>query len=813
MKFKFNIKQKLQLFIIISTVVVFTAALGYISLNSRNRDIQDSKEIIYLEAEKTANLLQDRINTDINVARNIRNSFLSWHKYPRDIRDSIYLDIQKDILIANPDYISIATSWEYYHVDTAWHQPYGRVLWGWYRENGDIKELKVERHLDGDDVNSMYYELKTGKFELFNDPEPYSYTGRPEDEVLSTNVSVPILTDNEFIGLVGIDIDLSRFQNIILEISPFESSYAFVLSRNMLFVAHPNAGNLGLSLYNRAPEMYEIQNIEERITNGEAFSANIYDHFTGAESYVSFYPISIDGIDVYWTVGISVPVSVITRSANNDLAVSMIIGIIGILLIVFITWYISKKITFPIKNITSILEGLSKGKVEKSMHFKFETGDEFQKMGNALNTSIEGLAEKSEFSSKIGQGDLETELNLLSDEDILGKSLLNMRDNLLKAKEEESVRKIEDEKRSWATEGYAKFGEILRIDNDNIESLSLKVIQNLVNYVGANQGGIFILNDNDPANKYLEMTACYAYDRQKFIEKKVEIGEGLIGTCFREAKTIYMTDIPDSYGKIGSGLGFERPKALLIVPLILNEEVYGIIELASFKKFEKHQIEFIEKNGESIASTISNIKINIRTNELLEKSQRQAEEMKSQEEEMRQNMEELSATQEEMARKTSETEGIINALNASSYTLEYDLEGYVTNISDSYCNFLGIPRSEAVGKHHAYKIDFTDEQKKEYKRFWDDLKNGSIKKQQTKVVINDNTFHLMETYAPIFDTNGNVTKIFKIANDVTASKEAHEVFSEQNVKLEGEIKELKNELVRLKKENEKLVNDIKKKNK
>ena len=307
------------------------------------------------------------------------------------------------------------------------------------------------------------------------------------------------------------------------------------------------------------------------------------------------------------------------------------------------------------------------------------------------------------------------------------------------------------------------------------------------------------------------MAACFAYDRQKFIEKKIEIGEGLIGACFKEAKTIYMTQIPDSYVKISSGLGEESPQSLLIAPLKLNDEIYGIIELASFNKFEKHQIEFIEKIGESIASTLSNIKISMRTNELLQQSQKQAEEMRAQEEEMRQNMEELAATQEEMARKTAETEGIINALDASSFILEYDLNGYVTNISESYCKFLGITKEEAIGKHHSYKVEFSDNQKQEYKKFWDDLKNGKIKKEQTRITAKDQIYFLMETYAPIFDNDDNVIKIFKIANDITESKNSNKNFSEKNNEMSNELKQHKETIEKLRNENEKLSEQLKNK--
>ncbi len=138
------------------------------------------------------------------------------------------------------------------------------------------------------------------------------------------------------------------------------------------------------------------------------------------------------------------------------------------------------------------------------------------------------------------------------------------------------------------------------------------------------------------------------------LPEQIEIGEGLVGRCYQEKEKIYLTDIPHDYMKITSGLGEDSPRALLIVPLIYNDVIYGLVEIASFNEYPQHVIEFIERIGESIAATISSSKSQIQTALLLEQSQQQAEEMSSQEEEMRQNMEELRATQEQSQRSEEE---------------------------------------------------------------------------------------------------------------------------------------------------------------
>lgn len=342
---------------------------------------------------------------------------------------------------------------------------------------------------------------------------------------------------------------------------------------------------------------------------------------------------------------------------QNWIFIMGFILVIGAIVIGLLT---INSLAVPINHTKNILLSMGKGILPKEK--LTEGSDELGQMAKALNMLVKGLTNIFNFSLEIGKGNFETHFNPLSEEDVLGHSLLDMRNELKKAADEEKRRKIEDEQRNWAAQGIAKFSDILRKNTNELDELSYNIISNLVKYTNSNQGGIYVVNDNDRDHLFIEMKASYAYDRRKFINKQIEIGEGLIGRCYQEKEKIYLTEIPHDYIKITSGLGEDNPRALLIIPLIYNDIIYGLIEIASFNDYPAYVIEFLERIGESIAATISSSKSHIQTALLLEQSQQQAEEMSSQEEEMRQNMEELRATQEQSSRREEDLQREVNEL-------------------------------------------------------------------------------------------------------------------------------------------------------
>lgn len=212
----------------------------------------------------------------------------------------------------------------------------------------------------------------------------------------------------------------------------------------------------------------------------------------------------------------------------------------------------------------------------------------------------------------------------------------------------------EEERRSWSNEGIARFSAMVREGHENMEQLNNRLLSALVPFVEASQGGLFICSEED--DKLLELKASFAWGRRKHLQNTCLVGEGLVGQSAQDQDMILITDVPEDYIHIGSGLGHAKPRSVVLLPLISAEKLCGVLELASFRNFEEHQLSFLQKFCEILASAIAMSSGTHTTARLLKEAEEANQQMKAQEEELRQNTEELMATQEAMRRKEEELE-------------------------------------------------------------------------------------------------------------------------------------------------------------
>jgi PAS domain S-box-containing protein len=414
--------------------------------------------------------------------------------------------------------------------------------------------------------------------------------------------------------------------------------------------------------------------------------------------------------------------------------ISAIIALVFLVFALFMTLYKSKEADFSLDGIVwifknnpamwivltfAILAPFSVYLLSKI------TGKQLNEKQQLIQIEHSRVDEVNEFTRQLIHGNLEVDFHLEGENDELGETLVNLRDTLKSNAEKEEKLRKDEEQRNWIAQGLAHFSETLRNYIHEPDQLSFHVIKDLTKYVNAIQGGFYILDDHDPNNKFFNLSAFFAYDRRKFADQNIKWGDGLVGTCAMEKKTIYIKNLPEDYITVTSGLGDASPDSLIVVPMIYEDQVFGVMELASFTKFEPAQIALIEKTAESIGATLSAIKTNLRTSVLLEESKAQTQALTSHEEEMRQNMEELQATQEESNRQTQRLTVLEETLKQNIVQAEFDAEGkFIYGNSLFYSTFEYLNELNIEGKHIAEF--FGEESREEFDNIWKQLTEENI---------------------------------------------------------------------------------------
>lgn len=339
------------------------------------------------------------------------------------------------------------------------------------------------------------------------------------------------------------------------------------------------------------------------------------------------------------------------RNINRALILLFIFIIISSALIVYLVHRLSKKILSSIDYLKHFITRLGNGELPEKIEIKNK--DEIGEMIESVNVLTHNLKNTKHFADEVSKGNFESQIDVFNNKGDLGGSLINMRKQLLKVKQEQEAHQISEQQRHWILTGINQFAAIFRTQDKNVADMAYETLFQLIKYNNALQGGVFLIEKDKNDNEYFNMVACFAYNRKKFLQRTISLKEGLLGACYLEKEYIYLNNLPENYNNITWGLGEIKPKTLLLMPIIHNNNVEGVLELATVHDFYTHQIELIQKVCNDFANTLVMLKINNNTKNLLMQMQTQTESLKAQEEELRQNLEEMQATQEELNRQNN----------------------------------------------------------------------------------------------------------------------------------------------------------------
>ncbi len=425
----------------------------------------------------------------------------------------------------------------------------------------------------------------------------------------------------------------------------------------------------------------------------------------------------IAGVD--WAIVVKIDTQEIYQPTAVLLRQFTITGIITILATFIIGLIFSQFLIRPLGVLRKTVSSLGRG--ELPSRIESASGDEIGEMTEQINGLVENLRNTSDFAKRIGNKDFATDFKPASDSDVLGSSLLSMRDSIMNSTQK-------DEADSWIVKGVAEVGDILRESND-LKHLADAILAYVVPLTGAIQGAFYVA---DKDAQTLEMIASYAYNKKKYLNAKFKFAEGLVGQAAMEKDLIIRTEIPDTYMTLTSGLlGDKKPKSLLITPLITNDtEVYGVLEIAGFEEFGDREKDFVVRISDIIARTVFNIKVTENTEKLLKESELLNTNLKAQETVLNLNAKEMARTQEQLKKSNADLELQFQEVeneqrrtqalleNASEVITIYEADETIRYISPSVEKILGYTQEEMIGiKDEEYVV----QGKRGFRKMFEDL--------------------------------------------------------------------------------------------
>ncbi len=297
--------------------------------------------------------------------------------------------------------------------------------------------------------------------------------------------------------------------------------------------------------------------------------------------------------------------------------------------------------------------------------------DNVNQLANNLTIQVRAIAE---VAAAVTQGDLTRSITVEAQGEVdeLRRSLNVMISNLRETTEK-------NEEQDWLKTNLAQFSRMMQGHKD-LESVTSLLMSELTPLVEAQHGAFFVSQGSASRSgeestavttgtdsEALQLLASYGYQKRKHVANRFSPGEGLVGQAALEKKSILLTKVPDDYIQISSGLGEAPPRNILVMPVLFEDQVKAVVELASFSEFSDNHLTLLDQLAETVGVVINMIQANTRTEMLLRQSRSLTEELQSQSQELQQQ-------QEELRRSNSDLEQQAESLRASEELLKEQQE-------------------------------------------------------------------------------------------------------------------------------------------
>ena len=385
-----GLRPKMAVLILLVATVALFSSVAWIGFNARSVAEEEAQDKAFEVARRWGTVVQSEIQVAIDAARTLAQSLEGMKNRgvpPRDMADGI----MKNMLEQYPNFLAVWTCWEpnalddkdFQFTNAVGHDSTGRYVPYWNRVGGTV-DVEPLQNYETPGENNFYLATMESDKEVVFDPVPIELEG---EETWKLVLAVPVKYEGKNVGVVGIDIPVRALEPIIKRVKLFDVGYGFLMANNGMFIAHPTKwANVGkpMEFFKFKPE--SIRAVKDGIETSEFKVSKT----TGKKTFYAFSPISIGNADKKWSLATNIPIDVVTAKARSILRQAIYIGILAVVILGIVVWFVVGGITQPILNMASIIRRVARDR-DLTLDVPVSSRDELGVMGREFNNMMKAL--------------------------------------------------------------------------------------------------------------------------------------------------------------------------------------------------------------------------------------------------------------------------------------------------------------------------------------------------------------------------------------------------------------------------------------
>lgn len=768
-------------------IVMITSSI--VGLVGRSNRIEEEKQNLKDQSDVISQVVENEIEQHVDKLRTLSSWFIQIGN--PELNFNLERSQAETVLIEtisnNQEMKSLFMIWEpnlfdgkdKKYANLEFNDSTGRFI-PMFKKNSDgiVIHEYVQNYNDKDDITSYYY-YKNRKNIAFGSPTLYRENAK--NSLLMT-ITVPLRFGTRLLGFLGSDFYLDDINKKLLPLCNESSFDCFIFSKEGTIIASPLRSILtGRNVDNAFRENSDFYFMKFR--RGENFEIFNSDYFIISNK------LEFSEYENHFNVCLISDISKLNNIGNSYFFKCLLIGLVIFIIIYAIISLFKKIYTDRLKDLTNKSK-LITDVDEQIQNNKSIILPELQELDDMLDQYHETFVRIRDLNREIESHSYDETLDTLPHNNKFQKAYNKMLETLRKIASKEVSRKAKEQHDTWIQTGLAKINESMRIGTNKVDILADNILLTLINYVDALMGGLYMtLNEED--GDYLELISAVALGKKKALRIKIEKGVGMVGTCALEKRPLYLRHLPDNYIKVVSGLGKTKPVMLALLPLMYDNELIAVVEIAFLHELEDYEKEFLDVMSSAVAGAMVTAKTNEKTETLMRKFRSQADELAHNEKLMQENIQQLKDEQQKAIEREAYLKSILNAVDNTILTVEITVDGIIKSANQKYLNMIGYDMSQLLNMSI---YDLQKEGKEELMRIIYNVSTTGkfIEKEIQRTSKNGETHWLLATYTPYFDYEGKITKVLFFASDITETKRNHQEDLKKIKLLEQEIKKLEN---------------------